>query len=89
MKLIVVGDLSLQDRAAKQAWDESQLNHAFADVKRIVASCDHAMVNLESPVTSSNQPILKKGPCLKNNPSAFNIMGYCGFDVVTDRKSVV
>ena len=83
MKLIVVGDLSLQDRAAKMAWDENQLNHAFADVKEIVASCDHAMVNLESPVTSSNQPILKKGPSLKNIPSAFNIMGYCGFDIVT------
>jgi len=83
MKLIVVGDLSLQDRAAKMAWDENQLNHAFADVKGIVATCDHAIVNLESPVTGSDKPILKKGPCLKNNPSAFGIMGYCGFDIVT------
>ena len=83
MKLVVVGDLSLQDRAAKLAWDENQLKNAFADVKGIVASCDHAMVNLESPVTDSNRPILKKGPCLKNNPSAFNIINYCGFDVVT------
>ena len=83
MKLIIVGDLSLQDRAAKLAWDESQLNNSFAEVKRVVASCDHAMVNLESPVTNSNQPILKKGPCLKNNQSAFNIIDYCGFDIVT------
>ena len=83
MKLMVVGDLSLQDRTAKMAWDDNQLNNAFADIKSIVATCDHAIVNLESPVTSSNQPILKKGPSLKNNPEVFNIIGYCGFDTVT------
>lgn len=83
MKIVVVGDLSLQDRAVKMTWDESQLDHAFADIKRIVASCDHAIVNLESPVTSSVRPILKKGPCLKNNPTVFSIIDYCGFDVVT------
>ncbi len=83
MKLVVVGDLSLQDRAAKMAWDENQLDHAFAEVKKVVETCDHAIVNLESPVTNSTQPILKKGPNLKNNPTAFNIINYCGFDIVT------
>jgi len=83
MKLLIAGDLSLQDRAANMAWDESQINHAFADVKSLAASCNHAIVNLESPITDNIQPILKKGPCLKNHPSALNIMEYCGFDIVT------
>lgn len=83
MKLLLAGDLALQHRAVTILWDESQLKMSFSKVKDIIKECDHALVNLESPVTENDIPILKDGPLLKNIPAVFDIIGYCGFDGVT------
>ena len=59
MKLIIAGDLTLQDRAARRMWDERELAEAFSAVRNLSNDCDYAIVNLESPVTDCNTPILK------------------------------
>lgn len=83
MKLLIAGDLTLQDRAAHSDWNEIALQHAFHDVKKIIDGCDHAIVNLESPITNSVNAIIKDGPSLKNAPAVIQIIKYCGFDTVT------
>lgn len=82
MKLLIAGDLSLQDRTNK-TWQPQELQDAFSDIRNVAKECNHAIVNLESPVTDNNCPILKDGPKLKNNSSVFNVIKYCGFDIVT------
>ena len=83
MKILIAGDISLQDRAAKVHWEESQMSNAFACVKHLVSSCDYAFVNLESPVTDSIKPLLKDGPNLRNPSVVLDIIKYCGFKAVT------
>lgn len=83
MKLLLAGDLTLQHRSVTLLWNESQLKKSFSEVKDIIKGCDHALVNLESPITESDIPILKDGPSLKNIPAVFDIIRYCGFDGVT------
>ena len=83
MKLLIAGDLSLQDRAATCPWSESQLLGSFSSVRSIITKCDHAIVNLESPITYNNKSILKDGPSLRNPRKAIKIVKYCGFNEVT------
>lgn len=82
MRILIAGDLSLQDRA-NQVWKAEALQNAFSAVKAISKKCDHSIVNLESPVTGSNKPIIKDGPSLKNTAAVFDVIKYCGFDIAT------
>lgn len=82
MKLLIAGDLSLQNRACNK-WTCAEIQQALVDVKMISNRCDYAVVNLESPVTTCLTPIVKDGPTLKNTPTVFDIIKYCGFNVVT------
>ena len=83
MKLIIAGDLTLQDRAASKTWNEQELEASFADVRNLTKDCDYAIVNLESPVTDCTTPIIKDGPTLKNPAKVFDIMRNCGFGIAT------
>lgn len=83
MKFLIVGDLSLQDRAVRKRWDEKTLALAFVEVQRIAKTCDHAILNLESPLTEAEKPIVKDGPTLKNATSVLDVIRYCGFDTIT------
>ena len=83
MRIIIAGDLTLQDRSARIKWDERNLQHAFLAVRELIGESDHAIVNLESPVTDCTTPILKDGPTLKNPAVVFDIIRYCGFDIAT------
>ena len=83
MKLLIAGDLTLQNRAVQSLWDNNQLEKSFLCVKSVLNNCDWAVVNLESPITESKSPILKDGPSLKNPLSILDIIEYCGFNAVT------
>lgn len=83
MKLLLVGDLSIQSRAAKKEWNATQLMRSFDGVRSLSKECDHSIVNLESPVTDSEIRIAKDGPTLKNPEVVFDIIKFCGFDTVT------
>ena len=83
MKLIIAGDLTLQDRAFRRIWNDQELERAFFSVRNLTRDYDYAIVNLESPVTDCNMPIVKDGPSLKNPAKVFDIMRYCGFGIAT------
>lgn len=83
MRILIAGDLSLQNRAARCPWNKQQIEKAFAGVRQKVSECDYAVVNLESPITDSIKSILKDGPTLSNSSSALDIIKYCGFRAVT------
>ncbi len=83
MRLLIAGDLTIQDRAAKINWDSAALQRSFGEVKGIIERCDHALVNLESPITENSEPYLKDGPTLKNPYEVFDVVRYCGFDTLT------
>ena len=83
MRILIAGDLSLQNRAARCRWDDQQTDKSFSGVRRIVSECDSAIVNLESPITDCVRPLLKDGPSLKNSTFALNILKNCGFSAVT------
>lgn len=82
MKLGIAGDLSLQDRAVRCNWDEAELKRSFDEISVLIKGCTHAIVNLESPVTNHDKPIVKDGPSLKNDVKVFDIIKHCGFDTV-------
>ena len=83
MKILIAGDLTLQERALNCKWDEVKLNMSFHGVKGIARDCDYALVNLESPVTTASHRILKDGPTLRNPLFVHEIISYCGFNTVT------
>lgn len=83
MKILIAGDMSLQDRAARYLWNEQQREKAFSGVRYEVSKSVFAIVNLESPITDSIEPILKDGPSLKNSTLTLDIIKYCGFHAVT------
>ena len=83
MKILIAGDLSLQDRAAKLSWDSAGLESAFIGLPSYTQKCDYSIVNLESPITESTKSILKDGPSLKNREAIFDVMRYCGFSIVS------
>ncbi len=83
MKLFIAGDLSLQGRAKQCIWNQTRLTESFGGVRELLKGCDWSVVNLESPVTENVTPIPKDGPSLKNPPEVFDIIKFCGFNVVT------
>lgn len=83
MKLLIAGDISLRDRTAKCNWSAEELSQIFSNVSSFIKDADHAIVNLESPVTERIDSIIKDGPVLKNEEKVLAIIKYCGFDTVS------
>lgn len=83
MKILIAGDLSLQDRAFRRNWNIEQLSNSFSEVSCILKDSDFSIVNLESPITECSCPILKDGPNLKNSPVLNDILDYLGFKAVS------
>ena len=83
MKLLIAGDLSLQDRAISRKWNNEQITNSFSEVRSILKDLDFSIVNLESPITECSNPILKDGPTLKNSPILIKILDYLGFKAVS------
>ena len=83
MKLLIAGDLSLQDRAKIFVTNEDNLDLAFGRIKELNKDVDYSIVNLESPITNNDNGIIKDGPILNNPQSIFNVIHYCNFSIVT------
>jgi len=49
----------------------------------IFTQSDLAVINLESPLTESNGPIVKNGPCFKASPDMIRIVSQLGANLVT------
>lgn len=68
-----INDLIMRDQYSK----------IFNDFLPYIQSSDISITNLESPLTSSDNPISKTGPVLKSNPNLVNALKFAGFNLVT------
>ena len=82
-KVIIAGDLCLQDRAAKMSF--ADLCSCHSAVKQQTETVDYSIVNLECSVTNNNsaKPIKKAGKALRNNDIVLDLVRFMGFDAVT------
>ncbi len=81
MKILVAGDISVQDRAAVALSTKKTI--VWEGVKDLTSNHAHAFVNLESPVTQNKRVIYKDGRCLKNDKAVLSLLKDYGFDLVT------
>lgn len=81
IKLIVAGDLCPILRAEEYAL-HGQFDKIYNDLLPLLRDSDLAIVNLECPLTTSNDKILKIGPHLKANPKTIELVKHGGFNVI-------
>lgn len=84
LKIVVCGDYypyqEISDYVNKnKSGDVSEL---FGDIKPLIDSADFSMINIEFPLTESNTPIKKAGPCLKGDPITILPVAKAGFDLL-------
>lgn len=82
-KVIIAGDLCIQDRAARMPF--ADLCSCHSAVKQLTDTVDYSIVNLECSVTNDNnaKPIKKAGKALRNNDKVLDLVRFMGFDAVT------
>lgn len=82
-KVIIAGDLCLQDRTARMTFED--LCSCHSAVKQLTEAVDYSIVNLECSVTNdhSAKPIKKAGEALRNNDRVLDLVKFMGFDAVT------
>lgn len=82
-KVIIAGDLCLQDRAARMSI--ADLCDCHSAVKHLTETVDYSIVNLECSVTNDNsaKPIKKAGKALCNSDKVLDLAKFMGFDAVT------
>ena len=82
IRILIAGDLCLQDRTAEMPLDE--LCRAHDEIKREISNADYAIINLECAVTEKDaSPIKKAGIALRNTIKVLDLIKYIGFNAVT------
>jgi len=79
VEILFCGDLAPIGTNEKLLLDGIDL---FSDVRSEIQKSDIVFVNLEAPLTNSNNKILKNGPCLKANPKVITNIKKAGFNLV-------
>lgn len=82
-KILIAGDLCLQDRTANASLDELIQSHESC--VPCIQSADYAIVNLECAVVTSSvpRPIKKAGPTLKCSEKVVDLAKALGFQACT------
>lgn len=83
MRILIAGDFSLSAQADNFLKESGNFRNNFSEITQIIKDSDYSIVNLESPITESNTPIIKDGPCLKNTTTALHCLKDMGFRGVT------
>lgn len=78
MKIIFTGDFSTQNRLANL--DKINIINVDGSDYHFV---DYAVVNFESPISTSGRPITKIGPNLKNSVKSIQALKEVGVDMLT------
>lgn len=65
------------------AFAKGEVETLFGPIIPALDRADLVVANLESPLTESETPIEKTGPCLRGPPAAAETMKSAGFDAVT------
>ena len=82
-KVIIAGDLCLQDRTARMPFED--LCSCHSALKKLTETVDYSIVNLECSVTNDTnaKAIKKAGKALRNNDKVLDLAKFMGFDAVT------
>lgn len=76
MKILITGDLVINRTYSAESID--------AEILKVFGSSDYNIVNLEAPITESEDKIIKTGPYLKSNKeSTKNVLNSLNIDLVT------
>lgn len=62
--------------------NDEQLQNCFIELKSAIENSDLHVTNLEAPITSSTNRIIKSGPHLKSDPSAAQLLKAASVNVV-------
>jgi poly-gamma-glutamate synthesis protein (capsule biosynthesis protein) len=83
LKILIAGDFCPIGRTGKLLKNEDY-DTLFNGFDKIIESVDYSVVNLECPVTKSNDKIDKTGPCIKTEEyNALKALKFTGFDLLT------
>lgn len=63
--------------------DQGKFDEILGDMYSSMQDVDLCILNLESPLTQSNDAISKSGPNIKGNPNAVNLLNHAGVNLVT------
>ena len=72
-RLAILGDINT-DWGWRESFDEGEPAPIFGDVTEVLQSSDFAVANLELPLTPSDTPSIKTGPCLRGKPSDLSVL---------------
>ncbi|NUY80876.1 CapA family protein [Flavobacterium sp. MAH-1] len=82
VKIVITGDFCPINR--NQGFiDNNDFDSVFGSFSPISKSADLAITNLECPLTETNNPIEKSGPCIKSKPNAIEALKFAGFNLAT------
>lgn len=84
MKILIAGDLAPQNRVVG-LFKRNSFSEVLEQVKDITSHYDYNIVNLETPIVTTEccSSIKKSGPSLKTDKSVISAIRYAGFDAVT------
>jgi poly-gamma-glutamate synthesis protein (capsule biosynthesis protein) len=83
LEVFIAGDFYGGNRVAELI-DKEEYQTIFQPLLKTIQDADISVVNLESPLFSSNlKPILKTGPCLKAKINVLDALKYAGFNLLT------
>ena len=83
VKILVAGDFCPIGRN-KQTISNKLFENLFGGFEKYTNNADYSIVNLECPVTCSEEKIVKTGPNIKSeDPKVFEALKYAQFDLLT------
>ncbi|MCX6083315.1 MAG: CapA family protein [Chloroflexi bacterium] len=80
IKIIIGGD-TVPTKSNETYLMNDQENLIFNKIKDVFSAADITIINLECPLTNSNKPIIKIGPCLKAHPKTIDGLVNVGINV--------
>lgn len=82
IQLAILGDINT-DWGWRDGFDAGDTAAVFGDVLPALKNSDYAVANLELPLTDSNTPSIKTGPCLRGKPTDIHILKQAGISAVS------
>jgi poly-gamma-glutamate capsule biosynthesis protein CapA/YwtB (metallophosphatase superfamily) len=82
LKILFAGDFCPSGEIEKAFFSQNRIN-IYSDFLNILQNADFRVVNLECPLTESQNPITKTGPNIKASPAIVELIRDGHFDLVT------
>ena len=82
IRLEILGDINT-DWGWRESFDAGNPVPIFGDVMDVLKGSDFAVANLELPLTESNNPSTKTGPCLRGKTSDLSVLKKAGLSALS------